>query len=89
MGSNFHSIEDKIEVIVGNAYHIKHTPGRKTDPRNSEWIAELCLKGMINPSRIFPKEDREILLMYSSALRVTEAINVRCSDLNLERREII
>ena len=53
-------LEDKIEVIVGNAYQIKHTHGRKTDLRDSEWIAELCLKGMIEPSRIFPKEDREL-----------------------------
>ncbi len=53
-------LEDKIEVIVANAYQIKHTPGRKTDQRDSEWIAELCLKGMIEPSRIFPKEDREL-----------------------------
>lgn len=56
----FTVLEDKIEVIVGNAYQIKHTPGRKTDQRDSEWIAELCLKGMIEPSRIFPKEDREL-----------------------------
>jgi len=53
-------LEDKIEVIVANPYQIKHTPGRKTDLRDSEWIAELCLKGMIEPSRIFPKEDREL-----------------------------
>jgi transposase len=56
----FNILEDKIEVIVANAYQIKHTPGRKTDQRDSEWIAELCLKGMIEPSRIFPKEDREL-----------------------------
>lgn len=53
-------LEDKIEVIVANAYKIKHIPGRKTDMRDSEWIAELCLNGMIEPSRIFPKEDREL-----------------------------
>jgi transposase len=53
-------LEDKIEVIVGNPYQIKHTPGRKTDLRDSEWIAELCLKGMIERSRIFPNEDREL-----------------------------
>jgi transposase len=60
IGFQSHSIEDKIEVIVANPYQIKHTPGRKTDQRDSEWIAELCLKGMIEPSRIFPKEDREL-----------------------------
>ena len=53
-------LEDNIEVIVANAYKIKHTPGRKTDVRDSEWLAQLCLNGMIEPSRIFPKEDREI-----------------------------
>ncbi len=53
-------LEDKIEVIVANPYQIKHTPGRKTDKVDSEWIAELCLKGMIEPSRIFPKEEREL-----------------------------
>jgi hypothetical protein len=55
-----HSLCNKIEVIVANPYQIKNTPGRKTDQRDSEWIAELCLKGMIEPSRIFPKEDREL-----------------------------
>ncbi len=53
-------LENKIELIVANAYKIKHTPGRKTDVRDSEWLAELCLNGMIEPSRIFPKEDREL-----------------------------
>jgi len=53
-------LEDKIEVIVANAFKIKHIPGRKTDMRDSEWLAELCLNGMIEPSRIFPKEDREL-----------------------------
>ncbi len=56
-----HSVlEDKIKVVVANAYKIKHIPGKKTDMRDSEWLAELCLNGMIEPSRIFPKEDREL-----------------------------
>jgi transposase len=53
-------LEDKVRVIVANAHKIKHTPGRKTDVSDSEWIAELCLNGMIEPSRIFPKHDREL-----------------------------
>jgi transposase len=56
-----HSVlEGSVGLIVGNAYKIKHTPGRKTDISDSEWIAELCLNGMIGPSRIFPKDDREL-----------------------------
>jgi transposase len=53
-------LEGNVEVILANAYKVKHTPGRKTDKRDSAWLAELCLNGMIEPSRIFPKEDREL-----------------------------
>ncbi len=53
-------LEGTVEVQVANAYNIKHIPGRKTDIRDSEWLAELCINGMIEPSRIFPKEDREL-----------------------------
>jgi transposase len=53
-------LEGNVEVILANAYKVKHTPGRKTDKRDSGWLAELCLNGMIEPSRIFPKEDREL-----------------------------
>ena len=45
-------LEGSIPVIVANAHKIKHIPGRKTDARDSEWIAELCLNGLIEPSRI-------------------------------------
>ena len=37
---------------------IKHIPGKKTDVTDSEWLAELCLKDLIVPSRIFLKEAR-------------------------------
>ncbi len=53
-------LEGSVEVILANAYKVKHTPGRKTDKRDSGWLAELCLNGMIEPSRIFPKDDREL-----------------------------
>ncbi len=53
-------LEGIVKVLVANAYKIKHIPGKKTDIKDSEWIAELCLNGMIEPSRIFPKEDREL-----------------------------
>gem|GEM_PF-4182584 len=47
--------EGHVGLIVANAYKIKHIPGRKTDKIDSEWIAELCLNGLIQPSRIFPE----------------------------------
>ena len=40
----------EIEVIVGNAAHIKNVPGRKTDVKDAEWIAHLVRHGLIRPS---------------------------------------
>lgn len=54
------AFEGKIRVIVGNAYQIKSIPGRKTDIRDAQWIAELAMNGLINPSRVFQKNDREL-----------------------------
>jgi len=53
-------LEGSVGLIVGNAYKIKHTPGNKNDLADADWIAELCLNGMIEPSRIFPKADRDL-----------------------------
>jgi transposase len=53
-------LEGSTEVILANPYKIKHTPGKKTDVKDSEWIAQLCLNDMIDPSRVFPKDDREL-----------------------------
>ena len=39
-----------LKVIVGNATHIKNVPGRKTDAKDSEWIAQLHRFGLIRPS---------------------------------------
>jgi transposase len=53
-------LEGSMEVIVANPYMIKHIPGKKTDLIDADWLAELCLKDLIIPSRIFPKEDRAL-----------------------------
>jgi transposase len=74
-------LEDAIDLIVANAYKIKHIPGRKSDLIDSEWIAELCLNGMIEPSRIFPKEDRELR-------RLTRAREGYVNDKTREKNKI-
>lgn len=46
-------LETVARVWVANPYKVKKTPGKKTDKVDSEWLAKLCLKGMISPSRVF------------------------------------
>jgi len=47
-------LEGACELIVGNARHIKNVPGRKTDLKDSEWIADLARHGLIAKSFVPP-----------------------------------
>ncbi|MEI7894802.1 MAG: IS110 family transposase [Myxococcales bacterium] len=47
-------------LVVGNAQHIKNVPGRKTDVKDAEWLAELVGHGLIRPSFIPTPEFREL-----------------------------
>ena len=56
----FNALGGSVDLILANAYKIKNTSKPKTDLTDSEWMAELCLNGMIKPSRIFLKDDRDL-----------------------------
>ena len=81
----YHVLEGHVNFILANAYQIKHIPGRKTDTLDSEWIAELCLKNLITPSRIFTKDHREL----RSLTRARESlIKVRTKIKNMVTHEL-
>ena len=57
----YHVLEDAIpNVWIVNARHIKNVPGHKTDKMDSEWICKLLLAGLLKPSYIPPKEQRQL-----------------------------
>lgn len=49
-----------IPALVVNAQHIKAVPGRKTDVKDSEWIADLLRHGLLNGSFIPKRDQREL-----------------------------
>lgn len=49
-----------LEVIVVNAHHIKNVPGRKTDVKDAEWIAQLLQCGLLKASYIPNRDQREL-----------------------------
>lgn len=53
-------LEDHFELVVGNATHIKNVPGRKTDVKDAEWIADLLRHGLIRKSFVPPKWQRTL-----------------------------
>ncbi len=53
-------LEDQFELILVNAQHIKTVPGRKTDMKDCEWIAELLQHGLLRGSFIPREHLREL-----------------------------
>lgn len=49
-----------IDAMVVNAHHMKNVPGRKTDVKDAEWIADLLQHGLLKASYIPNKEQREL-----------------------------
>ncbi len=60
----------ELSAMVVNAQHMKAVPGRKTDVKDAEWIAELCQHGLLKASYIPSKEQRELreLVQYRKSL---------------------
>lgn len=56
----FNLLEGTIEVILVNAQHVKAVPGRKTDVRDCEWLADLLRHGLLKPSFIPPPPIRDL-----------------------------
>jgi transposase len=63
-------LEDQFELLLANAHEIKALPGRKTDVRDCEWIADLLRHGLIRPSFIPAKPVRVLrdLMRYRKSL---------------------
>jgi transposase len=66
----FNILEANFEVILVNAQHMKAVPGRKTDVRDSEWIAQLLRHGLLRASFIPPQPIRDLrdLVRYRKTL---------------------
>jgi len=67
------------QVLVVNAAHIKHVPGRKTDVKDAEWIADLLRHGLLRASFIPERPQRELreLTRYRTSL-----IRERAAEVN-------
>lgn len=79
------------EVLLVNAQHIKAVPGRKTDQKDCEWIAELLQHGLLRGSFVPPQPTRELrdLTRYRVSLahecnRVANRIQKVLEDANIK-----
>jgi hypothetical protein len=80
-----------LRVSVVNARHVKQVPGRKTDVKDSQWLARLARYGLVKGSFIPPKDLRELRIiaryrtklkgMLASEKNGSSGIPVVCADL--------
>lgn len=69
------ALEGDLTVIVGNASHMRNVPGRKTDVKDAEWIADLVRHGLVRASFVPPPAIRVLreLVRHRKALAGTMA----------------
>src|SRR5688572_5230655 len=56
----YYVLEDAFELLLINMQALKHVPGRKTDVKDSEWLAQLLECGLLRSSFVPPPPIREL-----------------------------
>ena len=56
----YNLLEGHFEILVVNAKHVKTVPGRKTDVKDAEWLADLLRHGLLRGSFIPPQPQRDL-----------------------------
>jgi transposase len=66
----YHVLEGLFTLLLVNPQHIKTLEGRKTDVKDAEWIATLLRHGLLKPSFVPEKSQRELreLIRYRTSL---------------------
>ncbi len=56
----FNLLESHFKLLLINAQHLKKVPGRKTDMKDADWIAQLLQCGLLRPSFVPDRQQREL-----------------------------
>jgi len=56
----YNLLEDRFTLLLVNARHVKHVPGRKTDVQDCQWLAQLLQAGLLKGSFIPARPQREL-----------------------------
>jgi len=71
-------LEREFTIVLANAQHIKNVPGRKTDQKDAEWIAQLLQYGLLRPSYV----PREIIRDLRDLTRMRASLSQEASRLS-------
>ena len=56
----YYLLEEQFTMLLVNMQHLKHVPGRKSDVRDSEWLAQLLEWGLLRSSLVPPQPIRDL-----------------------------
>jgi len=74
-------LEGPLDLTVANAQQIKNVPGRKTDVKDAEWIADLLLHGLLKPSFVPPPPIRELRDLTRYRRKLADSQSAECNRL--------
>lgn len=87
----YNLLEDRFSLLLVNARHVKHVPGRKTDVQDCQWLAQLLQCGLLKASFIPERPQRQLreLTRHRSQLvaeraRVANRIHKVLEDANIK-----
>ncbi len=86
----YNLLEGGFTLLLVNAHHVKAVPGRKTDVRDCEWLADLLRHGLLRASFVPDRAQRELreLTRYRTALVRERAAEVNRLQATLEGANI-
>jgi transposase len=92
----WHVLDEKFDLVLANAAHIKNVPGRKTDVKDAVWIADLLAHGLIRASFVPPTpiQDLRALMrtrkqLVREAARNTQRIQKALEDANIKLAGVV
>jgi len=71
----WHALESHFKLLLLNPYQVKNMPGKKTDKRDSEWLAELLAHSVVQGSFVPPVETRALRDLTRYRVKLTEEMN--------------
>jgi transposase len=92
----FNLLEEQCEVLVVNAYHVKAVPGRKTDVKDAEWLADLLRHGLLRASFIPAPAQRHLrdltryrIHLVDERARLTNRLQAVLEDANIKLASVV
>jgi transposase len=92
----FHVLEGDFEIVLVNAQHMKAVPGRKTDIKDAEWIADLLQHGLLKASFIPSSEQQAVrdltrsrMTLLQERSRLINRVQKVLEDANLKLTSVV